>query len=393
MKIIKHHILFCQVTDGEKVITCEKLNKIFTLNDIVYFSGVPDSTFKGWMTFLANNEDKLINRIAANEGAAIAHTVGYYLSTGKIGVVYMQNSGLGNCVNPLTSLADNDVFGIPMILMIGWRGEPGRKDEPQHKKMGKITLPLLNTLEIPYEVIEENKIEEQLRNTKVEAEKSSMPIALIIQKGMIEDYRVVLKEEERYPMQREEAIRIIVDTLNEDDVIVSTTGKISRELFGYRKTMNNDLGNDFYTIGSMGHCSAIALEIAKQKPEKRVYIFEGDGSVIMHAGTLATIGNYGSENLIHVVFDNNSYESTGGQPTVSDTIDIARIAKGCGYRDAFICSEKEEIIEKIKNVGRGPVMLNIKVRKGSRKDLLRPTISPLENKNRLMGRMINRNEC
>jgi len=370
------------------MVTCERLYEAFKANDLVYFTGVPDSTFKQWMSFLADNEERIINRIAANEGNAIAHASGYYLATGKVGVVYMQNSGLGNCVNPLTSLADPEVFGIPMILMIGWRGEPEQKDEPQHKKMGRVMLPLLEALEIPSLILDENKFEEQIKSIKKEAEAKSMPVALIVKRGLLKDYSEARKKGSIFPLTREEAIKTVIDTFTGNEVVISTTGKTSRELFEYREAIHQGHETDFYTVGSMGHSTSIALEIALQKPEKRVYVFDGDGALIMHAGSLATIGRYASPNLIHIVFDNNSYESTGGQPTVSDTTDIASIALGSGYKEATICSTKDEIVKTLKGISKKLAMIVIKVRKGSREDLSRPTLSPVENKVTFMKKLL-----
>lgn len=369
------------------MITCERLYEIFKKNNLVYFSGVPDSVFKPWMSYLADNGDKLINRIASNEGSAVAHAVGYYLATNKIGVVYLQNSGLGNCINPLTSLADPDVFSIPMILMIGWRGEPGKKDEPQHKKIGRIMLSLLKELEIPYEILEIGRIEEQIKKAKNKAECESMPVALIVRNGFFEAYDLGVKGENEFILTREEAIKAVVDAFDGTEIIVSTTGKISRELFEYRKKKSMGHSNDFYTVGSMGHCASIAMEIAKQKPGKKIYVFDGDGAVIMHAGTLGAIGFYAPDNLIHIVFDNNCYESTGGQPTVSNKIDMTTIAKGFGYKDAVICTTEEKITQRIKNYAKMPVMIIIKIIKGSRQDLSRPTLTPIENKKSFMDKL------
>lgn len=365
--------------------TCEKIYEVFKKNDLLYFTGVPDTIIKHWISFIIDNEDKFIHRIAANEGTAIAHAAGYYLSTGKIGVVYMQNAGLGNCVNPLTSLVNKDVFGIPVLLMIGWRGEPNEKDEPQHKKMGRAMLPLLDNLEIPYVILSAEKIEEQIKDAKEKALNQNSPVAVIVKKGLFNEYKEKIKEKNIFPLTREEAIHAIVDNLDGNEIIVSTTGKTSRELFEYREKKQQGHSKDFYVVGSMGHTSAIAMEIACQKPIKKVYIFDGDGALLMHTGTLATIGFYAPKNLIHIVFDNCSHESTGGQPTVSRNIDIAAIALACRYENAKICTTKDDVIKNIRNFHSGPVMFIIKVKVGSRKDLGRPSLAPEDNKNSFMN--------
>ncbi|NQT21930.1 MAG: phosphonopyruvate decarboxylase, partial [Candidatus Omnitrophica bacterium] len=282
------------------MISCENIHEVFKKNGIEYFTGVPDSILKEWINYVVDNEDKIVHRIAANEGAAIGHVVGYYLSTDKVGVVYMQNSGLGNAVNPLTSLADSDVFGIPMLLMIGWRGEPGKNDAPQHKKMGKVMLPLLDVLGIPYEILNDEDMSEQIKNAKEKAKKEDTPVALIVKKGFFSGYIAKKKEGDILGLCREEAIHTVVDTFNGDEIVVATTGKISRELSEYRQARGQKHDKDFYVVGSMGHACAIAMEIACQRPEKKVYLFDGDGALMMHTGTMATIGYYAPENLFHI---------------------------------------------------------------------------------------------
>jgi phosphonopyruvate decarboxylase len=357
---------------------CEELLKIFKENQLTFFSGVPDSTFKAWMKFLSETKE-LTNIIACNECEAAANAAGYYLATNKTGVVYMQNSGLGKIVNPHTSLLSKDVYSIPAIYMIGWRGEPGIKDEPQHKMMGRIIKDLLNVLEIPYEILPEKP--EQARQTikriKEKAQEQSSPAAIIIKKGTIEEY-TGKQEEEKPGMTREQAIHLICDNLK--GVFVSTTGKTSRELFEYRKARQQPT-NDFYTVGSMGCCSSIANTIALNT-NKKVVILDGDGAAIMQMGSLTTIGHYKPENLYHIVFDNNSYESTGGQPTVSETINLEKIALAAGYRKAETAETPSQLTSSLQKISeeKGPHMLIIKVKKGSRKDLGRPTSTPAENK-------------
>ncbi|MBU0959681.1 MAG: phosphonopyruvate decarboxylase, partial [Nanoarchaeota archaeon] len=264
------------------MINCQDLFKIFEKNDLTFFTGVPDSTFKDWMNFL-NDEDKIPNIIAVNECEAAAISAGYHLSTGKIGVIYMQNSGLGKIVNPTTSLLSKEVYSIPAVYMIGWRGEPDKKDEPQHKMMGKVMLPLLDCLEIPYKILPDNLMEAEttIREIKKLAEQNSSPVALIIKEGILEKYSAKNFVKTNYEMSREDAIKTIIDNLNGDEIIVSTTGKTSRELFEYRKELNQGHSNDFLTVGSMGCSSSIALAIALQKPEKKVIVFDGDGATLM----------------------------------------------------------------------------------------------------------------
>ncbi len=367
------------------MVRCEDLCQIMKKNGLVFFSGVPDSTFKDWTRFLdEKNGTGLTNIIASNECEAIAVASGYNLATGKIGTVYMQNSGEGNTVNPLTSLCDPEVFSIGLLLMIGWRGEPGKKDEPQHKKMGRITLPLLDVLEVPYNELpkEKENVEIIISEAVSYIKKNNSSYALIIKYGTVEKYESCQTEQKReFEMSREEAIKTIVDSLNGSEAIISTTGKTSRELFEYRAYKSEEQ-RDFYNVGSMGCVAPVALGISLQKPDKKIVILDGDGSVIMQMGTLATIGHYKPKNLCHVILDNGSYESTGGQPTVSDSIDFKKIALACGYASAKIITSKPSLVKEVKKIekSKGPSMLIVKINKRSRKDLGRPTITPVENK-------------
>ncbi len=371
------------------MISCEELYEVFNKNDLNFFTGVPDSTFKDWMKFLNHeNGKRLINIIATNECEASAIISGYYIATGKIGIAYMQNSGLGKTVNPTTSLLSKEVYSIPAIYMVGWRGEPNKKDEPQHKMMGRVTIPLLETLEIPYKILPDNLGEAGriIKEVKRLAEENSSPIALIIKEDTFKEYVAEKEIKTDYELSREDAIKTIINNLNGGEAIVSTTGKISRELFEYRESLKQGHEKDFLTVGSMGCSSAIGLGIASQI-RKPVIIFDGDGAVLMQMGTLATIGHYKPKNLFHIVFDNSSYDSTGGQPTVSNNIDFGKIALACGYNDAEYVKTKNDLEKAIKDLdySKGPKIIIVKINKGARKDLGRPTITPLENKKTFMN--------
>lgn len=293
----------------------------------------------------------------------------------------MQNSGEGNIVNPLLSLVDEDVYHIPMLLVIGWRGEPGVHDEPQHKKQGKVTLSLLETMGVPYVVLDENW-EQQLAQALTQIRETNGVYALIIRKGTFEDY-VLQKQTLSYlPLSREEAIKIVVDKLREDDIIVSTTGMISRELFEYREAKQQGHGADFLTVGSMGHASQIALGIALQKPNRRVIVFDGDGALLMHMGGMAIIGDYCPKNLVHIVFNNGAHDSVGGQPTVGLSIDLPKIAEAVGYKTVLKASDETELRTALSQLDEceKTALIEIQVRKGNRKDLGRPTTTPIQNK-------------
>lgn len=354
---------------------------------VEFFAGVPDSLLKNLCAYITDNVSRENNIIAANEGGAVALAAGYHLATGKTGCVYMQNSGEGNAVNPLLSLMDADVYRMPLLLVIGWRGEPGVHDEPQHVKQGKVTLSLLDAMGIPYAVLDENwegQVDEALR---VISETNGI-YALIVRKGTFEEYRLQNQVSLDWALGREEAIKIVVDKLREDDIVVSTTGMISRELFEYREAKHQGHAHDFLTVGSMGHASQIALGIALQKPNRRVVVFDGDGALLMHMGGMAIIGDYAPKNLVHIVFNNGAHDSVGGQPTVGQKIDVEAIAKAVGYADVISVDSQMSLMAAMNHVNcaviDGVSLINVNVRKGNRKDLGRPTTTPIENKNALM---------
>jgi len=355
-----------------------------------FFAGVPDSLLKNLCAYITDNVSREKNIIAANEGNAVGLAAGYHLATGKIGCVYMQNSGEGNIVNPLLSLVDEDVYHIPMLLIIGWRGEPGVHDEPQHKKQGKVMLSLLETMSVPYAVLDENW-EQQVQGAVKLIRETNGVCALIVRKGTFDEYVLQNQTVAELPLSREEAIKIVVDKLREDDIIVSTTGMISRELFEYREAKQQGHAHDFLTVGSMGHASQIALGIALQKPNRRVFVFDGDGALLMHMGGMAIIGDYSPKNLVHIVFNNGAHDSVGGQPTVGQKIGVSAIAKAVGYTDVVSVDTKESLLFAMNHVNNavidGVSLINVNVRKGNRKDLGRPTTTPIENKEAFMENM------
>ena len=355
---------------------------------IDFFAGVPDSLLKNICAYIQDNVDEHHNIIAANEGGAMGLASGYHLATGRIPVVYMQNSGEGNIINPLASLTDKEVYNIPILLLIGWRGEPGVHDEPQHVKQGKVTLPLLDTMGIKYEVLsdDETACEDLIQCAVKYMQQTNECYALVVRKGTFDDYKLQNVEKNDLTMSREEAIQTVAAALGEKDCIVSTTGMISRELFEYRAAMHQGHERDFLTVGSMGHASQIALGIAMEKPGRTVWCFDGDGAAIMHMGSMAIVASKAPKNYVHVVFNNGAHDSVGGQPTVGLKIDLPAVAKAVGYKNAFSVETKDyltELLGKVKNQ-EGPVLLEIKVKKGNRKDLGRPTTTPIQNKEALM---------
>jgi len=369
---------------------CEDLWGILKKKGLTFFTGVPDSTFNDWMRFLADNHGRgLHNIIACNECEAVAIAAGRYLATGSLAVVYMQNAGLGKAVNPLTSLADPEVYSIPMVLMIGWRGEPGKQDEPQHRKMGRITLPLLEVLEVPYAHLPRDSGEAAglIKEAVSCALERKTPYALIVKRDTFEHYDSTTIDKRKCTMTREEAITVLLDNLRGDELIVSTTGKTSREVFEYRESRGQGHQSDFLTVGSMGCSASIALGLALGKENRRAVVLDGDGAVIMQEGALSTIGHYLPPNLYHVVFDNHSYDSTGGQPTTSPTVSFERLALANNYRGAETVENREDLDRACREMlsADGPRMLIVRVKKGARKDLGRPTTTPIENKEAFMS--------
>lgn len=352
------------------------------------FAGVPDSLLKNICAYITDHFDAAHNIIAANEGAAVGLAAGHYLATGQPACVYMQNSGEGNIINPLASLTDQEVYNIPVLLLIGWRGRPGAYDEPQHVKQGKVTTGLLNVMGVNYEVLskEEDKAAKQIEKA-AKALANKEVFALVIEKDTFEDYKLQNVEVNDLTMSREEAIQTVAAALGEKDCIVSTTGMISRELFEYRAAMNQGHERDFLTVGSMGHASQIALGIALAQPGRRVWCFDGDGAAIMHMGSMAIVANKALKNYVHVVFNNGAHDSVGGQPTVGLKIDLPAVAKAVGYKATYSVDSKaelESVLEKV-NSFESPALLEIKVKKGNRKNLGRPTTTPIQNKEALMS--------
>lgn len=358
------------------------------LLDSNFYTGVPDSQLKPLCNYLMNMygiSDRHI--IAANEGNAVALAAGYHLATGKIPVVYMQNSGIGNIINPSASLLNDLVYAIPCIFVVGWRGEPGVHDEPQHIYQGKVTLKLLEDMDImPYVLSVDTTVKEltnQLESFRVRLCQGKS-VAFVIRKNAL-TYSSTVKYENSNQMMREEVIRCIAQ-ISGDDIIVSTTGKASRELFEIREAHGQTHKTDFLTVGSMGHSSSIALGIALRKPGKKVWCIDGDGAFLMHMGSLAVIGAGRPTNMIHVVINNEAHETVGGMPTVTSQIDLPGIATACGYPAVFSVKTHEELESALKKIRELDCLsfLEVKCSISSRTDLGRPTTSTHQNKNEFM---------
>jgi phosphonopyruvate decarboxylase len=352
---------------------------------INYFAGVPDSLMKGLNYQISNLCSSDEHVITSNEGAAVAHAIGYYAATAKLAAVYMQNSGLGNAYNPLISLADPAIYGVPMLLLIGWRGEIADngvqlKDEPQHIKQGEITLKTLETMGIPFEVIHSGSSnwKDKIRGLIDRSYSEKRPVAAVFRKNTFGSVSLVSFESHVIPaLAREEAIEHVIDNSQPNDIFVASTGMIGRELFEIRKHRGKTHSNDFLTVGGMGHASQIASSIALALTDRRVICLDGDGALLMHAGGMAECAK--QSNLIHVVLNNGAHDSVGGQPTAAFDINLQKIADGFGYSSIVFATTDLEIENAFRHHSVGSTFLEIRCKRGNRKDLGRPDRPPKQN--------------
>lgn len=354
-----------------------------------FYTGVPDSLLQPLCNYLMKHYgvDKKHHVIGANEGNCVAMAAGYHLATGKYPVVYMQNSGEGNAVNPIASLLNEKVYAIPAIFVVGWRGEPGKKDEPQHIFQGEITRSLLSLLSIESYVVGKETTVTELTRVRASFEEQlskGQSVAFVIQKGALtNDEEMVYSN--AYHMTREAVVRAVSEVAKEDPII-STTGKASRELFEAREARGEGHQYDFLTVGSMGHASSIACAIAAQKPETKIWCVDGDGALIMHMGAMAVVGRLQPDNLVHILINNEAHETVGGLPTAADAVSLSEIAKACGYQVIPKVEEEAELLEALKKCrdSRKLTFLEVDCALGARADLGRPTASARENKEQFM---------
>ena len=366
----------------------DKLLQALEQRGIHTIIGVPDSTLKQFCDGLQNYKGNINHYVPVNEGVAVGLAVGSYLADGKPACVYMQNSGIGNAVNPIASLANRDVYGIPMLFLVGWRGEPGVKDEPQHVFQGKITCKLFEVLSIPYEVIDKDTTWEQMESILTEAFETlsgGEQFAIIVRKGTFEK-DVPYTWENGNTLNREEALATILKEGGHEAVLVSTTGKISRELYEQSDALYGTHENIFMTVGGMGHASMIALGIAKKRPKEKIICIDGDGAALMHMGALAFISSQSPENFVHIIINNQSHESVGAMPTGCQKINFSELAKNVGYSWTIRVSTLEELTKVLRNIDeqKGPILVEVLVSLDSRADLGRPRESARENKEAFM---------
>lgn len=365
------------------------VRKLTEITGAEFYTGVPDSQLRPLCDFLMDKYgiSPQHHVIAANEGNCTALAAGYYLATGKLPVVYMQNSGEGNIINPVASLLNDKVYGIPVLFIVGWRGEPGIHDEPQHIYQGEVTIKLLEDMDITPFVIGRETTEEEVRGAMEhfrEVMKEGRSAAFVIRKGAL-TYDNKTEYKNGNSMLREEIIRHVT-RVSGTDPIVSTTGKASRELFEIREAEGQGHGYDFLTVGSMGHSSSIALGIAVNKKDTKVWCIDGDGALLMHMGSMAVIGSVAPSNMVHIVINNAAHETVGGMPTVAENMDLPAIAMACGYTYAVRASSYEELDRELLHVRQtdGLCLIEAECAIGAREDLGRPTTSARENKEAFM---------
>ena len=337
---------------------------------VEFFTGVPDSYLNGFCNCLLENVSDEKNIIAANEGNAVAIASGYYFSTGKVPLVYMQNSGIGNTINPLLSLVDKDVYSVPIVLLIGWRGEPETYDHAQHKMQGELTIKLLDLMEIPFYIAEDNDdlLEKHAKQLIEQAQRERRVVAIIARKGVFAaEKKSTAPVENGYPLFREEAIEAVLDAMPNDTIYVATTGRATRELYFLRERRGEGHHCDFLNVGSMGHASSVALGLALENKNRKVVCFDGDSALLMHMGALSMVSNLDVPNFLHVVLNNGAHESVGGQPSAGMNVDFTTIAQGAGYKTVrHPVATKEEIMNTVQNLINGckAAFIDVRIKKG-----------------------------
>jgi phosphonopyruvate decarboxylase len=372
------------------MINAKEFYQEFKNNNLDFFTGVPDSLLGPLCSFLYNNCNEKEHLIAANEGTACANAIGYHMATNKIPVVYMQNSGLGNAYNPLVSLCNEKILSIPMLLLIGWRAEikpdnQQQQDEPQHQQQGLITTTTLESMEIEFDILDQNSnYQDIIKKTVNKINSSQAPKALLVRKNTFSPCSLE-RNQENIDLSREQAIKIISKNLQDNIPIIATTGKSSRELFEVRENNKQDHQRDFLTVGGMGHASQIALGIAMFKPKNKVCCIDGDGAFLMHMGGAGKLAQ--CPNFIHVLIVNQSHDSVGGLPTSQESINFKQLAQACGYKHIAELANAQKLEQTVQEYSKttGSSIIIVQTNRKSRKDLGRPSISPINNKIQFMN--------
>lgn len=369
------------------MISPERFYRHLVSQGVDFFTGVPDSLMKQLLQYFHAHIEPSKHVITANEGLAVALAAGYHFSTGRLPLVYLQNSGLGNAVNPLTSLTDKEMYAVPMLMLIGWRGEPGQKDEPQHKKMGRITRELLDTLEIPSFVLPADEVKSldmvtAAVNTALAAQQ---PVALLVTKGLFETHIAAPQVENKYVLNREYVLNKLFDHFNGDETVVCTTGETGREFYEINRERGHIIKKELLSVGAMGLAGHIALGIDLQQPG-RVIMLDGDGAVLMHMGALTVTGKLAKNSFVHVVFNNGCHASVGGQPTAGFDIDLCAVAKACGYERAICIHDEAGLNDWLQQSFNqsNKQFVEIRINATGRANLGRPGGTPIEWKETIM---------
>ena len=353
-----------------------KVNSLIDLlkkNNSNFYTGVPDSVLKE-LSYSLQKKGKKNHIIATSEGSAVSLGIGHYLSTKKVPCIYMQNSGLSNALNPLISIAHKKVYSIPLILIIGWRGSPKIKDEPQHNVKGKITESILKLLNIKYTIIRTNgdlkKFDKQIKIAK----KNKTIVACLIEQGTLEKKKNLVKKNDFYKLNKELFLKTLLHTIEKNTKIISSTGYNSRELMYLRDKYKIKNSSDFYMVGGMGHTSSVALGYSLFSKKKTICI-DGDGSFLMHLGSIKTAGTFANTNLKYILLNNNSHDSVGGQNTHINDIDLEKLSKSLGFKKFFSINDDKNMKKKIQNFLKGNSLnfLEVKVSNSKIKKLPRPT--------------------
>ena len=364
-----------------------QLYDFFLQQQVNFYTGVPDSLLKHFIKYVEDKAPTDQHIITANEGLALSLATGYYLQTAGLPLIYLQNSGLGNLVNPLTSLADKEMYGIPMLLMVGWRGKPGTRDEPQHLKMGRITKALLETLEVPYYILDENPgtVFENAGLAIARALKEQRPVALLVTGDIFSSYRGTVNENS-YSLVREDVIGQIIEKLSGVETVVCTTGKTGREFYEQNRKLGNKISKYFLSVGAMGHANHIGLGIILGGGGPTV-ILDGDGALLMHLGSLPSLAHHGKKGIVHILINNGSHESVGSQPTEGFFADISKIAQACGYKKTTRINDSAELNEWLNSdwTGETSEFVEIRTNNTSRTDLGRPMGDPISWKKDFMN--------
>ena len=354
------------------MIKIDSLINVLKKNDINFFTGIPDSILIELSRFLQNKNKRKHIR-ATSEGSAISIGIGHYLSTKQVPCIYMQNSGLSNALNPLISITSKKVYNIPLVLIIGWRGSPRVKDEPQHNVKGKITESILKLLNIKYTIVRSGNDLSQFNKIVKNAKKNNNIAACLIEQGTIKKIKKTYNKKNFYKLNKELFLKTLLETLEKNSKVISSTGYNSRELMYLRNKYKLINTKDFYMVGGMGHTASVALGYSLSTKKKTICI-DGDGSFLMHLGSIKTAGTFANNNFKYILLNNNSHDSVGGQNTYANNIDFEKLSKSLGFKKFYKIKNNKNLKQNIKRFLKGNNLnfLEVKITNSKIKNLPRP---------------------